>query len=42
MGLGMVAVCDQETVATILDAVPDTQVVGSIVPRTGEAQVNLA
>ncbi len=42
MGLGMVAVCDQETVATILDTVPDTQVVGSIVPRTGHAQVNLA
>ena len=41
MGLGMVAVCDQETVATILDTVPDTQVVGSIVPRTGDAQVNL-
>ena len=41
MGLGMVAVCDQETVATVLDTVPDTQVVGSIIPRTGNPQVNL-
>jgi phosphoribosylformylglycinamidine cyclo-ligase len=39
MGLGMVAVCEAEAVATILDAVPDAQVVGSIVRREGESQV---
>ncbi len=39
MGLGMVAVCEEEAVATILDALPDAQVVGSIVPREGESQV---
>jgi len=33
MGLGMVAVCDEESVATIQDAVPDAQVVGQVVPR---------
>ncbi len=31
MGLGMVGICDQESVATILDTVPDAQVVGEIV-----------
>jgi phosphoribosylformylglycinamidine cyclo-ligase len=41
MGLGMVAVCDQESVATVLDTVPETQVVGSIVARTGDEQVRL-
>ena len=39
MGLGMVAVCEEEAVATILDTLPDAQVVGSIVPREGESQV---
>jgi phosphoribosylformylglycinamidine cyclo-ligase len=39
MGLGMVAVCEEEAVATILDVVPDAQVVGQIVPREGESQV---
>ena len=33
MGLGMVAVCDEESVATIQDAVPDALVVGQVVPR---------
>ena len=33
MGLGMVAVCDEGSVATIQDAVPDALVVGQIVPR---------
>ena len=33
MGLGMVAVCDEEAVATIQDAVPDALVVGQVVPR---------
>ena len=33
MGLGMVAVCDGESVATIQDAVPDALVVGQVVPR---------
>ncbi len=41
MGLGMVAVCDQESVATVMDTVPDVQVVGSIVARTGDEQVRL-
>ena len=41
MGLGMVAVCDQESVATVLDTVPETQVVGSIVAQTGDEQVRL-
>ena len=39
MGLGMVAVCEEEAVATFQDAVPDAQVVGRIVPRPGEPQV---
>ena len=33
MGLGMVAVCDEESVATIQDAVPDALVVGQILAR---------
>ena len=41
MGLGMVAVTDQESVATILDTIPDAQVIGSIVPMTDENQVRL-
>ena len=39
MGLGMVAVCEEEAVATFQDAVPDARVVGRIVPRPGEPQV---
>lgn len=38
MGLGMVAVCEEEAVATIQDAVPDAQVVGRVVRRTGDDQ----
>jgi len=41
MGLGMVAVCDVESVATILDTLPDAQVVGRIVSRVGQEQVHL-
>ena len=37
----MVAVTDQESVATILDTIPDAQVIGSIVPMTDENQVRL-
>ena len=44
MGLGMVAICDEESVATIQDAVPDALVVGQVVPRGdgagGNVQVN--
>ena len=39
MGLGIVAVCEEEAVATLLDAVPDAQVVGQIVERQGSEQV---
>jgi phosphoribosylformylglycinamidine cyclo-ligase len=39
MGLGMVAVCEEEAVATLLDAVPEAQVVGQIVERQGSEQV---
>jgi phosphoribosylformylglycinamidine cyclo-ligase len=39
MGLGMVAVCEEEAVATLLDAVPDAQVVGQIVERRSSKQV---
>jgi phosphoribosylformylglycinamidine cyclo-ligase len=39
MGLGMVAVCEEEAVATLLDAVPEAQVVGQIVERRGSEQV---
>jgi phosphoribosylformylglycinamidine cyclo-ligase len=39
MGLGMVAVCEKEAVATLLDAVPEAQVVGQIVERRGSEQV---
>lgn len=39
MGLGMVAVCEEEAVATILDNIPDAQVVGQIVSRETESQV---
>jgi phosphoribosylformylglycinamidine cyclo-ligase len=39
MGLGMVAVCDESAVAIILDTLPDAQVVGSIVSRGSQQQV---
>ncbi len=39
MGLGMVAVCEEETIATFQDAVPDAQVVGQIIDREGDEQV---
>jgi phosphoribosylformylglycinamidine cyclo-ligase len=39
MGLGMVAVCEEEAVATFQDAVPDALVVGRILPRQGDPQV---
>jgi phosphoribosylformylglycinamidine cyclo-ligase len=39
MGLGMVAVCEAEAVATLLDAVPEAQVVGRVVERQGSEQV---
>ena len=41
MGLGMVAVCDGESVATIQDAVPDALVVGQVVPRGDGPPVTL-
>lgn len=41
MGLGMVAVCDSESVATVLDSLPDAQVVGNIVSRAGQEQVRI-
>lgn len=42
MGLGMVAVCQDAQVDTILQAAPDAVVVGSVVERVGEEQVVLA
>ena len=42
MGLGMVAVCEEQAVATIQDLIPDTQVVGGIGPRSGDEQVLFA
>ena len=39
MGLGMVAVCQEDQVDTILQATPDAVVVGNVVERTGEDQV---
>ena len=42
MGLGMVAVCEEEVIATIQDAIPDAQVVGQIVNREGDQQVVFA
>ena len=39
MGLGMVAVCAEAQVDTVLEAAPDAVVIGSIIDRTGEEQV---
>jgi phosphoribosylformylglycinamidine cyclo-ligase len=41
MGLGMVGVCDQESVATILDTVPDAQVVGEVVAQQDGERVRI-
>ena len=41
MGLGMVAVCDEESVATILDSIPDAEVVGSVIERDGPEQIRI-
>jgi phosphoribosylformylglycinamidine cyclo-ligase len=41
MGLGMIGACEEESVATILDTIPDAQVVGVIVPRDSGPQVKL-
>ena len=42
MGLGMVAVCSEETVAPFQELLPDAAVVGRIVSREDSAQVILA
>ncbi|MCY4366732.1 MAG: phosphoribosylformylglycinamidine cyclo-ligase [Chloroflexi bacterium] len=42
MGLGMVAVCQQDLFDKISDAAPDAVVVGEIVERTGDQQVFLS
>ena len=42
MGLGMVGVCDQESVATILDTVPDAQVVGEVVAAQGQDRLYIS
>ena len=39
MGLGMVAICPEAQVNTILEAVPDAMLVGSIMERAGQDQV---
>ena len=39
MGLGMVAVCAENDVESILAAVPDARVVGRVIPHRGEEQV---
>ena len=41
MGLGMVAVCEPESVATIQDAIPDSLVVGQIITRDNHPPVIL-
>lgn len=42
MGLGMVAVCDDDAAAAIRSGIPDAVAVGDIIPRAGAAQVILA
>ena len=39
MGLGMVAVCDEETLGFVQQSVPDAMVVGQVTLREGDAQV---
>ncbi len=41
MGLGMVAVCPEENVAAFRQAIPDSMVVGQVIPRESEDQVLL-
>lgn len=41
MGLGMVAVCPEENAAAFRQAIPDSMVVGQIVPRESDEQVYL-
>ena len=41
MGLGMVAVCDEESVATILDSIPDAEVVGRVVQRNDQDRIRI-
>ena len=41
MGLGMVAVCEPESVATIQDAISDSVVVGQVIPRANQPPVVL-
>ena len=41
MGLGMVAVCPEENVAAFRRAIPDSMVVGQVVPRESDEQVLL-
>jgi phosphoribosylformylglycinamidine cyclo-ligase len=42
MGLGMVAVCKEENVASLKKLVPETTVVGRVVRREDDAQVSLS
>ena len=42
MGIGMVAVCEEDNIPTIVDAVPDAVLVGRVIERTGDDQVILA
>ena len=39
MGLGMVAICQEDNLAAIQEAVPDSTVVGRVIRREGDAQV---
>ena len=39
MGLGMVAICDEETLAALQGSVPGSHLVGRVIDREGEAQV---
>ena len=41
MGLGMVAVCPEENAAAFRQAIPDSMVVGQVIPRESDEQVHL-
>ena len=41
MGLGMVAVCPEENAAAFIQAIPDSMVVGQVIPRESDEQVYL-
>ena len=41
MGLGMVAVCPEENAAAFRQAIPDSMVVGQVIPRESDEQVYL-